>query len=1135
MSQNLENTILDSLSPNTQTRKKAEETITNYFNSMQINDLSIFYSILKTSTDNNVKIFVSIFIKNFIEQKINAENREKFIEYLNQYKYDILNIILNSNLENKTNNLLILSFCKGFSFFQIDMNNYFKIIYELSSYILKFYINQRNTEPKDVNIITKTLFICSKFIKYIDKDINNIKYENIYKIDKLENNEDIENSINNGIKNFELLNANFYNILVDDYNKLYLSIYNSNNSINEEKINNNKYILEYLILYLKIFKYSLNYVEMINREKILDITYNLNVWLINGIMNNNNNLSSHSFLIKIYTEILSLSNKIIIRYLSTYIYQITLNTIKNYTDFFYSFISNENLFISLSNFLKFNEKDKKNTNQSKFILDIVEYFYKLIDLIYNNFPEYKIISKNNNNNFKEISNYIKKQFLTKEKIKSILFFIIKKCLIFNDYEIYIAQENCENFYLCFTEFSSLYDLKSKSGNLCNLIYNIFRKNNIDIFQEFENNLISLTTKEYELLKINQTLSGEELNIKCALLFFFYYLDDYFNLNGKNGWAKISKIFLEQIDIGIIKKKGKEVFSTFIIIRILTKIISNNFSKNNFKRNIIEKICNIFFSNEIKETLIELVCFDLFNEYIDMQPMFLNSKTNNNVDDIFPNFFIQNYLIKVSQLINKISSPEIHSNIIETTNNIINVIDKEKLILDFNIIIPFLELIWNRKYINNNNINLNGDNNNYSLIQKKNIDIKNKNKIYIVRRDLIKLMIIIIKKIGFYTYNNDNKNINNNFELFHNFIFQTMNYTFNCNQVEETDYLYSEIYNLMILIQDNYSQSISLTSYKNINDIKNICQLIESDKNFVFFTKFYEFFNKILEQSSNSNNNQYILPQLFIIEQFISFCFIPQINNFFENENFIDKIIYILNNLINNSLKDFYQYIYNIIEYILYIINTFSNFTINNKNKYIDFIYRFIIKIINEVELNNNNLNIYFGSIQLANRLIYVNACKNIISYEFNIQIANTVISFYNYYQNKKGEIKLNYLQKNILENCLNNLLKLLSINTNININNNMNNNMSNNIDIKNLIKQIYNDVKRNNKHTSNYDNISSHWLFFFNKITNDMHFYKLTSEEEKIRLEWAEKFKKKQIFFSINKDFDIKYFFLKIDPMMNEE
>ena len=857
----------------------------------------------------------------------------------------------------------------------------------------------------------------------------------------------------------------------------------------------------------------------------MNITYNLNVWLINKIINNNNNLNSYAFLVKIYIEIISLSNKIIIRYLSTYVHQISLNAIKNYTDFFYSFISDDNAFISISNFMNNNEKDKKYTNQTKFILDIIEFFHKLIELIYINFPEYKFVSKNNNNdNYKEIINYIKKDFLTKEKIKSILFFIIKKSLIFNDYEIYIAQENCENFYLCFTELSSLYDLKSKAGNVCNLIYTVFRKKHLDIFQEFENNLISLTTKENELLKINKTLSGEELNIKCALLFFFYYLDDYFNLNNEKQLVNISKIFMEQININIIKKKDKEVFSTFIIIRILTKIISNNFGKNDLKKKIMEKICNIFFSSEIKETLIELTCFDLFNEYIDMQPMIFNNKINNNNDDIFPTFFIQNYIIKVSQLINKISSPEIHSNIIETTNNIINVINKDKLLLDFNIIIPFLEIIWNHKYMNNNNINLNGVNDNYSLIHKKNIEIKNKNKIYIVRRDLIKLMIIIIKKLGFYSYNKDNKNIKNNFELFHNFIFQIMQYSFNCNKTEETDYLYCEIYNLLILIQDNYYESISLLSY---NDIKNICSIIENDTNFLYFSKFFEFFNTILEKSSNCNNNQYILCQFLIIEQFISFCFISKINMFFENENFIDKIIYILNNIINNSLKDYYQFIYNIIEYILYIISTFSNFSINNKNKYTNFVYQLIIKIIKEVELNNNNFDIYFGSIQLANRLIYVNACKNIISNEFNIQMAETVISFYNYYQNKKGEIKLNFLQKNIFQNCLSNLNKLLNINNN-NINNTVN-------DINNIIKQIYNDVKKNNKHASNYDIISSRWLFFFNKISNDIHFYKLTSEEDQLRLYWTEIFEKKQIFFSVNKDFNIKYFFLKIDPMINEE
>ena len=176
---NLETNILEFLSSDQATRKNAEETITNYFNSMGINDLSNLYSILKSSTNNNVKIYISIFIKNFIDQKINSENMEQFIGYLNSYKYDILNIILNSNLENKTINLLILSLCKGLSFFQININNYYKIIYELSSYILQFYINQKKAENKDVNSISKSLFICSKFMKYIDKDMKNIKLENI--------------------------------------------------------------------------------------------------------------------------------------------------------------------------------------------------------------------------------------------------------------------------------------------------------------------------------------------------------------------------------------------------------------------------------------------------------------------------------------------------------------------------------------------------------------------------------------------------------------------------------------------------------------------------------------------------------------------------------------------------------------------------------------------------------------------------------------------------------------------------------------------------------------------------------------------------------------------------------------------
>ena len=109
---------------------------------------------------------------------------------------------------------------------------------------------------------------------------------------------------------------------------------------------------------------------------------------------------------------------------------------------------------------------------------------------------------------------------------------------------------------------------------------------------------------------------------------------------------------------------------------------------------------------------------------------------------------------------------------------------------------------------------------------------------------------------------------------------------------------------------------------------------------------------------------------------------------------------------------------------------------------------------------------------------------------------------------------------------MNNLIKLFNVNNNLN---------NNDIDIINIIKQIYNDIKKNNKHSTNYDNTSIHWLFFFNKITNDIHFYKLTYEEDKLRFDWTEKFQNNQKFISINKDFSIKYFFLKIDPMINKE
>ena len=193
--------------------------------------------------------------------------------------------------------------------------------------LFKYYKQQKKSNNENINI-TRTLFICSKFIKYIDKDIKNIHYENIYIYDKYYNN--IKDKDNNDFdlngsqeNNFEILNFNFYNEIVEDYDKLYQTINKNNNNINNEQI------YDYIILYLKIFKYSLNYLEMNNREKILDINYHLIICLFNKLININNN-NNQVCLNNYFNDILSLSNKIIVNYLSTHIIKITLNTMENF-------------------------------------------------------------------------------------------------------------------------------------------------------------------------------------------------------------------------------------------------------------------------------------------------------------------------------------------------------------------------------------------------------------------------------------------------------------------------------------------------------------------------------------------------------------------------------------------------------------------------------------------------------------------------------------------------------------------------------------------------------------------------------------------------------------------------------------
>ena len=134
---------------------------------------------------------------------------------------------------------------------------------------------------------------------------------------------------------------------------------------------------------------------------------------------------------------------------------------------------------------------------------------------------------------------------------------------------------------------------------------------------------------------------------------------------------------------------------------------------------------------------------------------------------------------------------------------------------------------------------------------------------------------------------------------------------------------------------------------------------------------------------------------------------------------------------------------------------------------------------------------------------------------------NICKTIYNFIKEQNNDIKLNLLQKNIFQNLLSNLIRILNVNNGENKNNEIN--------------DIFKDIKKMNKKVISLDNTYEHWLFFFNKITNDLHFYKLNSEEDQLRYEWTDKFEKKQIFYSLNKEFNIKYFFLKIDSMLEQE
>ena len=1071
---NLENLIKNILSPINEIRKASEQQLNCFYENMSISDLDNLLKQLNIniSQDDNVKMYICILIKKYIEEKIiaNQKDKEIFIEYFIKNKNNIINLILSNNLSIKLINMLIISLCDSLSLLQNKDNNdeniYLDNIYEIFTIFSKYYINKKQTQ--DIKATMQCLYICKKFLKFMKSVTVNQKLEKIIK--------------------------DFYCIIIQDYNSIINNIINSNN------IGNNV-LLEILIYYLKLFKHSGDFIDVIYSDKILNNTYELNVFILNNLikmdMSQNNNNSN-----KIIFDLIFLSNKIIILYISQ-VTTLSTETLLKFAEMFYIFIKEQNVFNYINNFLKKTENASEFMN--KFLLDIINFFYELLQLCsIQEFSDLKIFGNGFTDNAIEVSDFFKNKFWNHEKFQNLIVFILKNYLAFKPEDIIKGLEEPEDFYLWFTTSDFFqYDIRGKAGLVCRIIYDIFRKEIKDIYASIENELYNLTEKEYNLLQNNQNLNDEQLNLKCAILSYYYYTDTHFRSKKLDKHKWYDQILLLQIDSNIIKRK-KEIFSTFLIMYILTKINSYS-SDSKIRYTIFLRIMNIFLCKDFDYLLLDLSSIDFIYDYIEEE-----------MNDIeLPKNILNEYIIKICKMLEVISSPDIYNKIIQTTNSLLRKVVDDQLNLNFPEIFPVLQKIWQNKYENNVSTS--------------------KTKISLIRSNLLKLIGLFVKKVGFFiSYESTEVKDKNFYENYFNFIYQIIGYSLSINSAQ-SEFLCKEAFNLILFIQDDFFENTGLSIISNISELNNP---IESFCYFPYFIKTYNYLDILLINLSNSN--QYFILQFASIEQFISLSFSKEISNILEQINFVDKIIYIFDFYVNNYINEFNTYIFNIIEYIYYIIVYHSKININQKNKLNDYIYKLIqcklsednfynniINILNNnnketalSEEKNNLICIYLGIIQLANRYIFINASiYNIINNDINIFIANKII-FLSKFISKDYEI-FNILQTTMIKNCIFNLMKL--------INNNDNNQVSKSLN------DIYTNIGKSYFLHKN-DKILNHWLFFFNKIYNDFYMSKCSADEYKLGYDWKKIFEKDvQQIDSINKDYKIKFLMLSSDTMYNNE
>jgi hypothetical protein len=908
------NTILSNyLSPDSTTRQNAETKINQYLTANPYYLDVLFSNLQPAQTNDQVKLFIAMIIKKIFETNINEENYLLYLDYIQKRKADIVNNILNLKSDFKTLNYFVLILEKCVSLFKENF-----ALEEIFQYIFEFY--NYNKAQGNVDETFRGLYISFKLLKTLDKESNFRQNE-------------------------------FYNKIVNDYNEILILFFNALEGSNFEQA---ELLAQYINLYLKIAKHSVNFLLKEHRESIMNLTLDF----LNRLLFNYGNI-----LTKTMFESIFLSNRILIKY-TAYVEKLELQIIKKFAELFYLYINNSTIYQNILNIIRVNFQANNIIKERKFVTDIIDFMKELLQLTaFDNWGDLLIFKDAYSDQQIIISDYLTTEFFTDDKLQNIVIFVINNCLCFSSIEIELAQGDIEDFYTWYDTLSPAYDLREKAGMLVRIIYDKFKKNMKPFFANLENELLNLSLKEYaSVFEGGQQLNADEINLKCGLLSFFDYLAYiYFNKHRDyDMW--IWKILLNPLKTF----QQTEPFSKYIILRILMKIIDFKEVKE-YRVTILTEVFQIFIieTNNANVVLLKIAIIDFLYAYFD-EILGLECPDN----------FLKNYIFQICLMIKVISSPDVHHKIIKTTSSVLEKFNDVESEILFPQIFPVLRELSNNIFMNT---------------------INNKTNISVIRQNFLKLISIFIKKMGIF--------VDNNFTEYFNFVYNLIAYSISIKS-PDSNFVVQEAIRLILLIQDEFYR----LNFINKNLSENLTN--KPQEFYIYFAlylRLYDFLPSILDNLTVSDD--YFFNELLLIEQYVALINLPEVRTVLLNIGFMERIRYIIDSIRSKYLDAFHQPIFNFIEYLLFALNSYGELN-TNFNSYIFELVELIL-----FKSGSTNIDIILGGIQLANRLLYIMKNFNMIDYNFAFKIIE-IISFILQQNNEEISLQNKKIMNNFIKNLI---------------------------------------------------------------------------------------------------------------------